>query len=274
MTTRYRRNENRKVLIPTKITLSPPRKSKNIKQRFNVKDNNEDIEENSEVAQMKFNILKQVDQKQVHKVRLKVSSLREIEKPSISVDAKSYHRNNNNNNNKVNRKQIQSPQQRKQDVVEIDNKRKKKYIEKQVKIERPKPTNAVSRSGLVINNDNNNSNNNNKMKEEKEQLASKINEKKKNIIKPPIQSDKQQRQQNLGPSPSFKENKVDQQNIVHRSNNNNNNNTGSKVDTSRAIGIANLINRFRNAPPTKRSERRKKTLQEIDDMLLDNLNNV
>ena len=268
MTTRYRRNENRKVLIPTKITLSPPRKSKNIKQRFNVKDNNEDIEENNEVAQMKFNILKQVDQKKVHKVRLKVSSLREIEKPSFSVDAKSYHRNNNNNNNKVNRKQIQSPQQRKQDVVEIDNKKKKKNIEKQVKIERPKPTKAVSRSGLVINNDNNN--NNNKMKEEKEQLASKINEKKKNIIKPPIQSDKQQQQQNLGPSPSFKENKVDQQNIVHRSNNTNNNNTGSKVDTSRAIGIANLINRFRNAPPTKRSERRKKTLQEIDDMLLDN----
>jgi hypothetical protein len=133
MTTRYRRNENRKVLIPTKITLSPPRKSKNIKQRFNEKDNNEDIEENNEVAQMKFNILKQVDQKKVHKVRLKVSSLREIEKPSFSVDAKSYHRNNNNNNNKVNRKQIQSPQQRKQDVVEIDNKKKKKNIEKQVK---------------------------------------------------------------------------------------------------------------------------------------------
>ena len=83
---------------------------------------NSKTSKNSPLLAIWFRILKQVDQKKVHKVRLKVSSLREIEKPSFSVDAKSYHRNNNNNNNKVNRKQIQSPQQRKQDVVEIDNK--------------------------------------------------------------------------------------------------------------------------------------------------------
>ena len=45
-------------------------------------------------------------------------------------------------------------------------------------------------------------------------------------------------------------------------------NEGDDHGNNRALNIANLIHRFRNAPPTNRSERRKQTLQEIDDMLL------
>ncbi len=224
----YHRKDTRKVLIPSKITLSPPRKSRrnDRKQLHNNNTNtNTRYEMASEISQMKHNILKQVDQKSHHTVRLKVSSLREIKKPTLSVKSKSYHH-NNETTNLISPPQHQSIetgtntithiQEQKNEDIQND-KNLDKLEDNEIVIERPKSHKHTIRT---------------KKQEQCPSLRS-LPVKENNIFT-----------NSLPPNDNIKE-----------------------VDNCRALSIANLIRRFRNAPPTKRGERRKKTLQEIDEML-------
>ena len=88
MTTSYDRKINRQILVPSKITLSPPRRSNSKKRRVAFGSSEDDLHavDAGEIRRIKQNILEGVEQQKVHKVRFRMSRLKEIEKPKPPME--------------------------------------------------------------------------------------------------------------------------------------------------------------------------------------------
>ena len=218
MTTSYDRKINRQILVPSKITLSPPRRSNSKKRRVAFGSSEDDLHavDAGEIRRIKQNILEGVEQQKVHKVRFRMSRLKEIEKPKPPMEKIAQQKESISNLEMTTRTQdVKAPAPNisaKDDAHEAN-------------------ANATQLgNGRTSNPDT------------------------KTI-----------------PAPSTTINEAPQEVIIESMSSKMNVRSENETDdhgNDRALNIANLIHRFRNAPPTNRSERRKQTLQEIDDMLL------
>ena len=171
-----------------------------------------------EIRRIKQNILEGVEQRKVHKVRLHLSRLKEIEKPMPSSEKTTTQLKE--------RKCSVEPPKTNQDVGRHTP-------------EKPAKDDTHEENTTAAKLDNGQPNNSGT----KNIPASSTMKRKKEEQEVTIESKSTQKKEN-------------------------GENEGDDNGNSRALKIANLIHRFRNAPPTNRSTRRKQTLQEIDDMLL------